>query len=61
MSETSKWHQESELLHPPNSVESWDLFLQWYLILRPKFLHVALMDLEGAIIGSLSVVNVKLE
>ena len=53
--------QESELLRPPNSVELRDLFLQWYLILRPKFLHVALMELEGAIVGSLRVVTVKLE
>ena len=53
--------QELELLRPPNSVESRDLFLQWYLILHPKFLHVALMELEGAIVGSLHVVSVKLE
>ena len=48
--------QESELLCPPNSVEQWDLFLQCYFLLLPKFLHVALMEQEGAIVDSLHVV-----
>ena len=49
--------QESKLLCPPNSVGQRNLFLQWYLILCLKFLHVALVELEGAIFGSLHVVR----
>ena len=51
--------QGSELLCPPNSVEQRDLFLQWYFLLHPKFLHVALAELEDAIIGSLHVVRYR--
>ena len=51
--------QESELLCPPNPVELWDLFLQWYFLLHPKFLHVALVELEGAIIDSLRIVRCR--
>ena len=49
--------QESELLCPPNPVELWDLFLQWYFLLHPKFLHVALSELEGVIVDSLRAVR----
>ena len=49
--------QESELLCLPNSVELWDLFLQWYFVPHLKFLHVALKELEGAIIDSLHTVR----
>ena len=48
--------QESELLCLPNSVEQQDLFLQCYFLLLPMFLHVALMEQEGAIVDSLHVV-----
>ena len=51
--------QESELLCPPNSVEQRDLFLWWYFLLHPKFLHVAPVELEGAIVGSLHVVRYR--
>ena len=47
--------QESELLCPPSSVEPRDLFLRWYFLLHPKFLHVALVEPEGVIIDSLRV------
>ena len=50
--------QELELLCLPNSVEQRDLFLQWYL-LHLKFLHVARMELEGAIFDSLHVVRCR--
>ena len=43
--------QESELLCPPSYVELRDLFL--------KFLHVALVEMEDAIIGSLCVVRFR--
>ena len=49
--------QESELLCPPNSVEQQDLFLRCYFLLLPKFLHVALMEQEGAIVDFLHVVR----
>ena len=48
---------ELELLCLPNSVEQQDLFLWWYFLLHPKFLHLALVELEDAIIGSLRVVR----
>ena len=51
--------QESELLCPPNSVELWDLFLWWYFVPHPKFLHVALEELEGAIVDSLHTVRCR--
>ena len=47
--------QESELLCLPSSVEPQDLFLQWYFLLHPKFLHVALTEPEGVIVDSLRV------
>ena len=54
--------QESELLCPPSSMELWGelrgLFLQWYP-LHPKFLHVARIELEGAIFDSLRVVRCR--
>ena len=48
--------QESELLCWPNSVELRDLFLRWYF-LHLKFLHVAPVELEGAIVDSLHAVR----
>ena len=51
--------QESELLCPPNFVELRGLFLRWYFFLHLKFLHVALVELEGAIVGSLRVVRYR--
>ena len=50
--------QESELLCLPNSMELQGLFLRWYP-LHPKFLHVALVELEGAIFDSLLVVRCR--
>ena len=49
--------QESELLCPPSYVEQRDLFLRWYFLLHPKFPHVALVELEGAIVDSLCIVR----
>ena len=51
--------QESEFLHPPQLVGLRDLFLRRYLILRPKFLHVALVELEGATFDSLRIVRCR--
>ena len=51
--------QELELLCPPNSVEQRDLFLRCYFLLLRKFLHVALMEQEGAIVDSLHVVRCR--
>ena len=49
--------QELELLCPPSCVELWDLFLWRYYLLCPKFLHVALVELEDAISDSLGIVR----
>ena len=51
--------QGSELLCPPNYVELRDLFLRQYYFLRPKFLHVARVELEGVIADFLHVVRCR--
>ena len=38
-------------------MEVWDLFLRWYFVLHPKFLHEAQVEPEGAIVGSLHIVR----
>ena len=49
--------QGLELLCPPNYVELRDLFLWRYYFLCPKFLHVALVEPDGATFDFLCVVR----
>ena len=49
--------QGSESRPQPRFRGVWDLFLRRYNFLRPKFLHVAWVEHQGATVGSLHVVR----
>ena len=51
--------QGSGPLCPPSYMEQRDSFLWWHFLLHPKFLHVAPVELEDAIIDSLHVVRCR--
>ena len=51
---------QGSVSQPPHwFVKKRDLFLRRYSLLRPKFLHEALVEPEGAIVGSLRTVRCR--